>query len=265
MIGGGELNDHELCSLLEKEVSLEKKYSHNLTIDDVSDDVFYIVSNFARLDKNVIYEITNRCKYIIYEHDHKYMRSRNPSQYKNYIAPRDQIVNLEFYKKAKAIFCQSSFHEKILKSNIDTDNTFNVSGNLWASGALELMANLNKRVKKEKHAILDSDIWHKSTQDTVFYCKNKNIDYELVSSGDYGQFLEQLSSNQKFIFLPKTPETLSRVVVEARMMGVKVITNKRVGACYEDWFTLSGDELIDYMFQKKKEVLRKVLGLINEE
>ena len=60
-----------------------------------------------------------------------------------------------------------------------------------------------------------------------------------------------LSSNDKFIFLPKTPETLSRVVVEARMLGVKVLTNKNVGAVYEPWFAMKGEELIEFMINKR--------------
>ena len=38
-------------------------------------------------------------KFIIYEHDHKYLRSRNPAQYVNYQAPQSEIVNKQFYIK----------------------------------------------------------------------------------------------------------------------------------------------------------------------
>jgi len=41
-------------------------------------------------------------------------------------------------------------------------------------------------------------------------------------------------------------------VVEARMMGMTVITNKLVGALSEDWFELKGNELIDVMREKRK-------------
>ena len=52
-------------------------------------------------------------------------------------------------------------------------------------------------------------------------------------------------------FFPKTPETLSRVVVEARMMGMSVIVNKMIGATREPWYELKGYELIEYMHAKK--------------
>ena len=66
------------------------------------------------------------------------------------------------------------------------------------------------------------------------------------------------------IFFPKTPETLSRICVEARMMGMSVITNKNVGASYEDWFVLKGKDMIDFMKNKKFEISNTIKGLINE-
>ena len=68
-----------------------------------------------------------------------------------------------------------------------------------------------------------------------------------------------MSNNQKFIFLPKTPETLSRVAVESRMMGMKVFTNKNVGASYESWFDMKGKDLIDFITQKRDSIPKSVI------
>jgi hypothetical protein len=122
---------------------------------------------------------------------------------------------------------------------------------------------LSKKQKKDCFSVMNSLIDHKNTREACFYCEKKGYKYELISSGDYQEFLGLLSSNKKFIFLPKTPETLSRVVVEARMMNIKVITNKRVGASYEDWFKLKGEKLIDYMLNKRQETTDKVIEVIN--
>jgi hypothetical protein len=43
-------------------------------------------------------------------------------------------------------------------------------------------------------------------------------------------------------------ETCARIVVEAKMLNLKVITQKKlIGAASEDWYSLSGEELIDRM------------------
>ena len=75
----------------------------------------------------------------------------------------------------------------------------------------------------------------------------------------YKDFLERLGANKFLIFLPKTPETLSRIAVEARMMGMSVVTNKNVGASKEEWFSLKGMELIDVMRSKRSDIPKKIL------
>ena len=97
--------------------------------------------------------------------------------------------------------------------------------------------------------------------ETIKFCNLKKIKYKLISSDKYHTFLENLSSNEKFIFLPKTPETLSRVVVEARMLGCSVTTNRMVGATSEPWFKLKGDELIDFMIRKRSEIFSLIKDL----
>ena len=97
----------------------------------------------------------------------------------------------------------------------------------------------------------------------LLYCNIQNIEYDLCASNDYETFLKQLSKNEALVFFPQTPETLSRVVVESRMMGMKVITNRLVGATQESWFNLKGKDLIDLMRRKREEIPNKVLGCLS--
>tara|TARA_R100001510_G_C7656596_1_gene216782 strand:+ start:2516 stop:3358 length:843 start_codon:yes stop_codon:yes gene_type:complete len=266
ILGGGELNDHELCNgLKERKVNLSIVKSHKLDLQNVNINTFYIISNFINLKSEVKDFITKKCKYIIYEHDHKYISTRNPANFKNYKAPESLIINKKFYQNAKLIYCQSSFHKSIIEKNINLHNIYNVSGNLWSMESLNKLSALSKKSKENCYSILNSRIPHKNTTETKFYCDNKGYKYQLISSGVYDEFLNKLSNNDKFIFLPKTPETLSRVVVEARMMNIKTITNKNVGASYEPWFSLKGQELIDFMFNKKYEILNKTIEIMNEK
>tara|TARA_B100000963_G_C22573294_1_gene647145 strand:+ start:206 stop:1045 length:840 start_codon:yes stop_codon:yes gene_type:complete len=264
IVGGGELNDHELCLELQKnKIKVIKKRSSTLSIEDIDVELFYIISNFMMIKEDVKNYITKNCNYIIYEHDHKYLKSRNPALYKEYRAPEDLIINKEFYQRSKLVFCQTSFHESIIRKNLNIKNLYNVSGNLWSTDSLNMIKDLSSKDKKDRYSILNSKIAHKNTRETIFYCETKGYDYDLVSSKKYKNFLSLLSNNDKFIFLPKTPETLSRVVVEAKMMNMKVITNKRVGASYEPWFTKKGIELIEIMSLKREAILDKVMETIN--
>ena len=95
----------------------------------------------------------------------------------------------------------------------------------------------------------------KNTSDAITYCKIKKINYELIPPQKYENFLTSLNKNDIFVFFPKTAETLSRVVVEARMMGMTVITNKLIGALSENWFELKGSGLIEVMREKRTTIL----------
>ena len=65
--------------------------------------------------------------------------------------------------------------------------------------------------------------------------------------------------NKSLVFLPETPETLSRVIVEARMMNMGVVTNKLVGAASEPWYSLKGHDLIKVFHDKRDEITDIVL------
>lgn len=257
IVGGGELNDNELINLLqEKDYKVKKNQSHLVSLEFLVEnkDCFFIISNFCNLSSENKEWISKNCNYIIYEHDHKYLNTRNPADYKNYKAPQNAIRDFFFYKEANAIAVQSTFHKTIVEDNLQLENVFNVSGNLWSAASLEKLRENCKKEKKQKCSILNSNIPHKNTAMAVMYCERKSLDYDLVASNNYIEFLDQLGSNQTFVFFPKTPETLSRVVVEARMMGMSVKTNALVGACEESWFEMKGEPLIDYMVQKKQEI-----------
>lgn len=260
--GGAEYNDHILVNILrEKNHNVKFFKSINVTLDLIKEnqDHLFIISNFLMLKNDCIEEIIENCSYIIYEHDHKYLRSRNPILYKNFKAPKQKIVNHKFYQCAKYVFCQSSFHEKIININLNLNNTYNISGNLWSSSDLDYILNLSKGEKNaDRHSILKSSIWNKNSEGAIEFCNKNNLKYDLIADENYHKFLKKIASNKKFLFLPRSPETLSRVCVEAKMLGCSLIVNNLVGAKYENWFRFDGEEIVDYMRNIGDKILKRI-------
>ena len=259
--GGGELNNEELISILREDHDVKKVNSHLVSKQYLESNLAakYIISNFINLSEECKKYLIENCKYIIYEHDHKYLIDRNPALYKDFLAPNERIVNFEFYQNALAVFCQSSFHQEIVYKNLKLDNIKSLGGNLWSLASLENIRNFTKKEKLDKYSIMDSAIPHKNTYETRRYCELKKIKYELIPSLKYLDFLDRISNNNTLVFFPKTPETLSRIVVEARMMGMRVVTNKLVGATKEEWFRLKGEDLISAMGNKRDEIVNNVI------
>ena len=256
--GGGELNNQELVEILRDRGTHVLEVKSNLLtplfISECSMEVKFIVSNFVMLSEESKAILQDDREYIIYEHDHKYIRSRNPANYENFVAPKSEIINFNFYKNAKSVLCQSEFHADIVKSNLELNNIISLGGNLWSEDSLEAMLKMSSVDKKPTCAIMSSTNWHKNTSDAIKLCEAKNWKYDIISPCGYIEFLLRLGKSEKFIFLPKTPETLSRIVVEARMMGLSVITNNLVGATGEKWFSLKGEELIEVIRDKRVKI-----------
>jgi len=260
MLGGGELNNEELINLLKLDNTVEKVNSHFVSESFLSENINsnFIVSNFINLKQECKQYLQNKCRYVIYEHDHKYLVNRNPAEFDDFLAPQEAIVNYDFYKKALAVYCQSNFHKEIVYKNLKIDNIVNLGGNLWSIESLNKIREFATKDKLNKCSIMDSPIPHKNTNTARAYCAYKNMEYELIPSLGYYGFLDRISNNDTLVFFPKTPETLSRITVEAKMMGMTVITNKLVGATKEKWFELKGGKLIDIMIEKRKSIFHIV-------
>lgn len=260
--GGGELNDQEAISCLRAaDQNIVTVHSEDLipTFIEAHQDHKFIISNFIKLPQQSK-QLLQEHSYVIYEHDHKYLRRRNPGLFKDFIAPETEIINSDFFKNAKAVLSQSAFHKSIIKKNLKLDNVINLGGNLWADDVLNLLEDLSKKEKVSRCSVMDSNIPSKNTSLSIKFCLAKELDYQLIKNSDHSGFLKELAGNDTLVFFPKTPETLSRIVVEARMTGMKVITNSLVGATHEDWFHLKGEPLINKMREKRTEIITKIIG-----
>tara|TARA_R110002020_G_scaffold90434_3_gene220184 strand:- start:3576 stop:4412 length:837 start_codon:yes stop_codon:yes gene_type:complete len=257
--GGGELNNDVLMDNLHKQGhSIRRINSHQVKHLDLLYNKNIIVSNFINLSEENKKGLQSR-DYIIYEHDHKYLPNRNPNVYPNYQAPKEHIINREFYANAKAVLCQSNFHVEIVRKNLELDNIVSLGGNLWSEEHFSLLEELSKQPKADTCAIMNSPVPHKNTQEAVQYCNALGLGYVLVPPSDTPTFLRDLGSHSTLVFFPKTPETLSRIVVEARMMGMKTKTTNNIGAIHEEWFSKKGLDLIEFMRYRQKEIVNIVL------
>ena len=266
LLGGGELNNYELIKCLEKKgVTVETVNSHLVSEEFIKSNIKknFIISNFWNLRNSCMNLLEQKGKYIIYEHDHKYLNIRDPSSFENYIAPKKNLINLNFYKNAIATICQSKLHQTVIKKNLEFENIHSVGGNLWSSETLDIVEKFSERDKEEKYSIMASPNPIKNTGVAIKYCKVKEYEYELIRMMPHTDFLDTISKNKGLVFFPRVLETLNRVVIEARMMNCQVVTNKKVGATSEPWFSLKGKELISKMREKREHIPKFVMELFD--
>ena len=102
VLGGGGLNNEELINILSGLGHRVKKLnSHTVTPEFIEQHRThcFIVANFINLSLQSRQRLHDK-KYIIYEHDHKYLTTRDPGHFKDFKAPPEAVINQEFYQKA---------------------------------------------------------------------------------------------------------------------------------------------------------------------
>jgi hypothetical protein len=268
--GGAEIYDQILMTELESRGVKVCKFNSaeftkkHFTLYEKMDFVF-LVSNFIQLREDVkkVMQVYSS-KYCILEHDHKYLSNRNPADFKDFKAPSQMIINRDFYKSAKYVFCQSSKHAEVLAMNLNIDNVENLSCSLWSKEQINLIR--SKICTKNNSAMIINDPnTIKGTKESISLCQKKGVDFNLIAKLPYESYLGQLAIHEKFVFLPKTLESFCRVILEARMLGCKLITNNLNGCTYEPWFKgLKGQELIDYVDSQRDIVVAKIQSKLFE-
>ncbi len=254
-IGGAALNDEEIYKHLSKTNEVIKKKSEKLTLEEIASlkekGFKFIVSNFFNLSKDVKEYIQENCDYLLYVHDYKFVDHTNPAVYDNFIVPKDELINVDFHLNSKRIICQSELQKGIYDKNLSSEKiTYNLSGNLWNESSFKVIKETVNKPKNGKVAVVKSLFPQKGTPEAIKLCINKRFDYDLIHNEDPQSFLEELGQFSALAFVPFTPETLSRVCVESKMMGLEVYTTDLVGASHEPWFNLKGQDLISLMENK---------------
>lgn len=266
--GGAEIVDHHLLDLLSKKKIIVKKIkssqlSENFIKDNI--DKTFMISNFTMVQKRLL-NILSAGKYFIFEHDHKYTIDRDVSSYKDYLVPQNRLVNIPFYQNAQAVFCQSKIHAEVVRKNIKSDNVINLGCSIWSDKELMLLEQCAKNPKTKKCAIVDSSNPIKSTQKSINFCKKNNLQYDLISSPVYDDFISSLSNYESLVFFPKVLESFCRLAVEARILNCSLKTNNNLGCASEPWFTeYKGLELVGFIREKREEIVETVFKKICEE
>ena len=248
LTGGAEINDATLLDILDKENLLHSKINSNEVTEEFimnNLDKLFVISNFVNLNTQLVpfFALTD---YVFYEHDYKFLSTRNPKKYPNFKAPDELIINYNFYKNAKAIICLSDMHRQIFEANLNTNNIININCSLFDDEKIDLLLSLSKNEKTKEYAIIKSSNPTKRMIDTIEWCKGKNLKFDLISHPENDKFLSILSEYKNLVFMTAHPEPTPRIAVEAKLMGVNLIANKKlIGVANEFWWNWTPDKIAE--------------------
>lgn len=269
IVGGAEKNDDNLVQFFSNNALLSSKVnSSNLTVDFLKRnlDKLYVIGNFAGLSVDCKAFMSKNCNYIIYEHDYKFDKKRNPIDCKDFVLPKERLTNVNFYKSAYKVVCLSKLHLDIFAKNMPwLDNLHNTTCSLFSKENLDLLLELSKQDKESVVGVIDSANKIKKTKEAVLFCEKNKLDYRLFKDKDYKSFLQKMSKHDRLMVLSGHPEPTPRTAVEAKMLGVKILGNKKlIGVSYEDWWSLEGEDLYNFLNNHREKTCNQFLEWYNE-
>ena len=256
IVGGAEISDKVVIDYLAKEgynIKTVKSQTFNPTIHKA--DTF-IISNFVGLSvENKNWFFSSGVKYIIIERDQKYVRSRNTVMYKDFVAPESEVVNQTFYRGAQKVFCLTNHSAELLLKHIDLINVEPLGCTQFSQEQFDHIRKCYKENKNGKWCIVPG----KRSNLGIQLCETQKIDFDYLKNYQWQELMEVMSEYEGLVFFSHAVETCCRLVVEARMLGLKIKTDNRVGCTYENWFSkYKGKELIDFLESNNFVILDKI-------
>jgi len=233
-----------------------------------SDDLFYVIGNCMTLSQESfesLYYMTKKANFCKVEFDYNYCLYRGPVAHKKFAGeecscphgPSGHLPLQQLYKNitanAKKIFYMSDNQRDVhLKDlpDLDKSKTIRLSSTF-------LKDNFNKfkeyraTPKNGKYAIIEGQGgWHteaKGIKESIEYAHSNNLDYDLISTKTHDEMLKLLSQYKGLIFLPIQYDTCPRVTIEARLLGLEVITNENSQHTPEEWWVEDLDVVEKYL------------------
>ncbi len=263
--GGSEVGNQMLIE------AFNLNFIKSTNVKSFNSEDFYIISNISLMTPSLVSQIKNY-NYIIFECDYKIVAHRHPWRYPNDLIPQSHRQNYDLYKNAKAVFVKSQDHLNVYKKNGVEGNFINMRTNIWSENDLKLLERLydENTTKNGLQCIYNTNNWIKNTQGAIKYCEENNLKYGFIKNGSGREgFLSDMSKFSKLIFFPMARETYCRIVVEAKCLGLDVLTSyvgpssvntnpNNYGVTMEDYFNLKGKEMINFLRMGNKINIKKM-------
>ena len=264
-VGGAELTSEALIK--SSPFKVHKIHSKDVKIEHLSSahDKYWIFGNFAQLDPQLIPSIAANINYSILEYDYKYCKWRSPQKHELAESkPCDDAASIHgkmisaFMYGAKSLWwmseAQMDHYHSLYPFLAEKPNT--VLSSVFDDEffvALKFLRQSQEQETRKGWIVLGSTSWVKGADDAEEYCKSNNLDYEIVWNIPHADVLKKLSTAEGFVYLPKGWDTCPRMVIEAKLLGCKLITNDNVQHSKEIWFDTDNLlEIEEYLYAARQ-------------
>lgn len=260
-IGGTMLTLSALTEDYLDDIDFISTYDFSLR-DVFRKDRFFIFGNITHFSKNsldAIIHCMENFAFIKIEFDYGYCSSRGriPHQIlqnEKCNCPNNHLRDLYslIASKATHIFYMSEAQKSIHSLDLDLEDSSrqSVLSSCFSKENLLTFKKLKDKKKNDNYAIIDGNGgWHtqaKGIKQSIEYAEANNLKYDLIKTKTHSEMLEKLSSYKGLISMPIIEDTCPRITLEARYMGLEVLTNENSQHISEDWWKSSDKEAFSF-------------------
>ena len=259
-IGGAELSLDVLIDSCKGTKSSINSSGVNRSHLEVNKDSTWVFGNIAQLDETIIqHVIDNNYKYYFVEFDYKFCEYRNPKLYEfleeeecDYRSTEKGKLYTSFINNSIKTFFMSEGQKNLFTKflDVDKDKMF-VLSSLFDNNFFDNIEKLQDTNKNDKWVVLGSRSWVKGAQQSETWCKDNNLDYEVINNLSYEEMLKKLAESKGICFKPTGLDTCPRFVIEAKLLGCELELNDNVQHLNEEWFKSDNTKVIEYLKNRK--------------
>ena len=219
----------------------------------------WIFGNIADVDNQTIEAISSLegLKYYFVEFDYKFCEYRNPALFEfledekcDYMSTERAKAIDKFAKNSQKTFFMSDAQRKIYDDCLGdySDDKNVVLSSVFHDGFFDSIKQLRESEEyknKKGWIVLGSRSWVKGAADSEKWCKDNNLDYEVVFGIPYEEMLKKLAGAEGVCFKPTGLDTCPRFIIESKLLGCNLEINENVQHMDESWFATDDLESIE--------------------
>ena len=274
-LGGAELTTEALIKSSPYNVFKLKSKSVTMELLQKGMNKFWIFGNFSEINPQLIPTIIANIKYSVLEYDYKYCKFRSPEKHFDISGtPCDcanqisgKLISAFYYGSMGLWWMSEKQREKyvtIFPFLAEKDNI--VLSSVFEHETLGKIEHLRNNVPQDRKGwiVLGSNSWVKGASAAEKWCKDNSKDYEIVWNLPYDKVLAKLSVSEGFVYLPAGADTCPRMVIEAKLLGCKLVLNDNVQHKNEEWFNTEDlDSIKAYLYSNHQIFWSGIRNMMN--
>jgi len=260
-LGGAEMSLGAIIDSCKDEYVKLNSTQITKAVVDYHRDKTWIFGNIAQMDEEMIrYVMESDVEYHFIEFDYKLCEYRNPELYKfvedeecDYSETDKGKLIRDFINKSKNTFFMSDEQMKIYQDSFGDieGKKMKVLSSVFNEDFFKKIQILRKEaenIERKGWLVLGSRNWVKGSSESERWCKNNDLDHEVVMNVSHDDMLRKLSTAEGVCFKPSGLDTCPRFIIEAKLLGCKLEVNKNVQHKKEEWFDIDDvDKIISYL------------------